>query len=406
MKKDNIHRRDFLKYVLAATAGLGLAGLNSIYSKSADGEPSLPVYLPFVVQKFYSPSLIGRVVHIHAPTVTNWNFDYDQYFGETQSADTIGVNQGVVDAIIDRGVTGLLGLSPGEIVKAWKQLIPDYSHGKQVAIKANFNNSFNCGNTTTDVNSIAQPINAIVRGLKLCGVRDQDIVVFDAIRAFPDRVFNELIYKNIQIHDKGCRGYPSTWNSSDPDALVQFSPPSGSISAVRVTDTLINANYLINLPLMKGHPIAGVTLSFKNHFGSVNNPSGMHEHVSTSYSQISQYNALVDLYSNPHIRDKTVLTIADGIYGSRKYQNTPPEPWKTFNDRSPCSLLFSTDPIAIDCVMHDLLKAERGLSQPGTSDSYLKLSAGVGLGIYESGNPWGMPYGSGYSLIDYERIEM
>jgi hypothetical protein len=406
MKTANIHRREFLKYMLAASVGIGLAGLNSKSSKSAESDPTAPLFLPFVVHKGNQPGLVGRVLHIHAPAATNWRFDYTQYYGQTQDVNLPGVNQDVVDAMIDRGVSGLLGLNPDQITNAWRQLIPDYTHGKMVAIKANLNNSFGCGSNSGSIDAIAQPINAVVRGLKSMGVRDQDIVVFDAIRSFPDRVFNELHYKNIQIHDNGCRGYPSTWNSSDPDAFIQFSPPSGGLPAVRLSDTMINADYLINMPIMKGHPIAGVTLSFKNHFGTVNNPGGMHNHVATSYSDINTYNALVDLYSNPHIQGKTVLTISDSIYGSREYQNTPPQPWNTFSGQPPCSLLFSTDPVAIDCVMHDLLKAERGSAQPNTSDCYLKLAGSSGIGVFESGDPWRTPYGSGYDLIDYQRINM
>jgi uncharacterized protein (DUF362 family) len=46
-----------------------------------------------------------------------------------------------------------------------------------------------------------------------------------------------------------------------------------------VTDVLRNAT-LINMPIMKGgHPIAGVTLGFKNHFGTIDNPGGLHTYI-------------------------------------------------------------------------------------------------------------------------------
>ena len=175
MTKNFIKRRDFLKYVSATAAGIGLAGLENRYSKSAERDPIVPVYLPYLIRKSEPQNLIGRVVHIHAPNVTNWLFDYEQYFGKTQTSDTPGVNQAVVDAMIDRGVTGLLGLSSGEIVTAWNQLIPGYTYGKKVAIKVNFNNAYDCGTNTTKLNTIAQPINSVLRGLKMRGVRDQDI---------------------------------------------------------------------------------------------------------------------------------------------------------------------------------------------------------------------------------------
>ncbi len=405
-----ITRRGFLKSLLA----YGLGSAASLFSRSAGSsaspplspDPPSPVYLPMVANRALKNGAQGHVVHMHAPAVTNWYFYTDQYYGRTQAPGVPGVSQPVVDAMLDRGLCELLGLPTGSVGEAWRRLTPDYVPGDRVAIKVNLNNSFTCSTTTTAVDAIAQPVNSVVRGLLQRGVREGDIIVYDAIRYFSDRVYNELINKGVQIHDEGCRGYPATFNSSDPDAVVQFFPPSGSLSTVRLCDALIGAKYLINMPILKGHPLAGVTLGFKNHFGSTNNPAGMHDHVSTSYQLIDQYDALVDLFANPHIRYKTVLTVADGIYGSRRYQNTPPQTWDTFGGASPCSLFLSTDPVAIDCVMHDLLKEERGSSQPGVSNSYLELAANAGMGVYERGYPWQMPYGSGYQKIVYQRIAM
>jgi hypothetical protein len=56
--------------------------------------------------------------------------------------------------------------------------------------------------------------------------------------------------------------------------------------------------------------------------------------------------------------------------------------------------------------MHDLLKAERGASQPATSNAYLPLAESAGLGIYEAGNPWQTPYGTGYTKLSYLRYEL
>lgn len=408
MTKDTRFTRSvFLKYLFTTAAGLGLAQLGTAQArKQQQGTASL-LYLPLVMQGSGEPTLRGRVIHMHAPNVTNWDFNSSLYYGRTQSPGVVGVNQGVVDAMVDRGVTELVGMPLSAVVEAWKALLPNYTAGQVVAIKVNLNNSFSCATSGAAADAIAQPINAVVRGLKLRGVRYQDIVVYDAIRAFPDRVYQELTDQNIQIHDSsGCHGSMTTFNSSDPHAVIQFYPPSGSLDTTRVSDSLINAAYLINMPIMKGHSLAGVTLGFKNHFGTTNDPGHMHDYVSTSYRQIDVYDALVDLYSNPHIRDKTVLTIGDGIYGSRQTQGSSPTPWATFGNQAPCSLFFSADPVAVDCVMHDLLKAERTSAQPGTSNSYLNLAANAGLGLFESGDPWQLPYGAGYSKISYKRIEL
>jgi hypothetical protein len=55
--------------------------------------------------------------------------------------------------------------------------------------------------------------------------------------------------------------------------------------------------------------------------------------------------------------------------------------------------------------MHDLLKAERSAAQPATSNAYLRLAESAGLGIYETGNPWQLPYGNGYTKITYLRCD-
>ena len=55
--------------------------------------------------------------------------------------------------------------------------------------------------------------------------------------------------------------------------------------------------------------------------------------------------------------------------------------------------------------MHDLLKAERGAAQPVTSNAYLRLAESAGLGIYETGNPWQLLYGTGYAKITYLRYD-
>jgi len=404
-KHFHLNRRQFLKTLLGVAAGLGLARLRSSPAVTQE-DPLAKAYLPLVAH-FLPPTMLhGRVVHVHAPSATNWDFDSAQYYGRTQAPGVVGVSQIVVDTMVDQGVTRLLGLQASAVAEAWRLLTPDYTPGTSIAIKINLNNSPNCSSATSAIDAIAQPVNAVVRGLILRGVREQDIVIYDAIRRFPDRIYNELAYKGVQIHDAGCRGHATTWTSSDANATVRFFPPSGSQPNVRLSDSLINAAYLINMPIMKAHPLAGVTLGFKNHFGSTNNPSGMHNYVSTSYANIAQYNALVDLYSNPHIRDKTVLTIGDGIYGSRENVNSPPQRWTTFNNQSPCSLFFATDPVAIDCVMHDLLKAERGSAQPVTSNYYLPLAESAGLGVFESGDPWQTPHGSGYAKLIYKKIEI
>lgn len=109
------------------------------------------------------------------------------------------------------------------------------------------------------------------------------------------------------------------------------------------------------------------------------------------------YSPLVTLNSNTNIQDKTVLTVGDGLFGSANI-DWAPEPWSTFGGKSPNSLFFSTDRVAVDTVMADTFRAQFGLDE--RAYDYMQLAHNAGLGQYHSIRSG--PYPSGY----YVKIEV
>ena len=338
-----------------------------------------------------------RVVHTHSNDATYWDYATGWY-GDY-------VNQAVVDEMTDRGVMALTNTAT--LADAWGALIPAYTAGQKVAIKINLNNA-DCGDSDQVIDALPQPINSVIRGLKAIGVSESDIWVYDVTNGWhngemPARLVNKVtaLYPNVQFHsnESGCStalGYSAT-------EKIHFNVPSGkpAISDRPICNALVNASYLINMPIMKKHGMAGVTLGFKNHFGSFDHCDYVHWSVDLGDGEyVSTYNGLVDIYNNPHFKNKTVLTIGDGLYGARinNYDEVP-SPWPTFGDKSPNSLFFSIDPVAIDCVMYDFLDAEGGV--PAGSDDYLNLANASGLGTFEH---WDGAHQ--YHTIDYQRIEV
>lgn len=385
MKNNKLTRRDFIKKAAFAGAGLAVGGgLLTRLDALAQGPK---IYLPLI---FKAPSPSKRVVHVHDSDATYWDFG-GNYYGNY-------VSQDVVNNMVDQGVMTLTGI--GSVNQAWQSLIPDYALGKAIAIKANLNNAFQCDDSDTDIDALIHLVNAIVRGLKQTGVAEGDIWVYEAVRRIPDRFANGCLYSGVQFFG-GC-STKAGFDSSDPNAYVTFTPPSGVPvpPTTKITDVLIGATYLINMPIMKKHSLAGMSLSFKNHFGTINNPDGSHSYIDLSGSYFNKYSPFVDIYKNPHIKDKTILTVGDGLFGCIHYHDSPPARWITFSNQAPNSLFFATDPVAIDCVMCDFLTAEAGI--PSGSDYYLQLAAAAGLGAFERGNPWG----SGYNIIDYVKLEL
>jgi uncharacterized protein (DUF362 family) len=196
---------------------------------------------------------------------------------------------------------------------------------------------------------------------------------------------------------------------------VVFTDPDGYLSDRWLPDLLAKASYLINLPIMKYHGIHPVSLGFKNHFGSLYNivrggVDNLHEYINPKGSHYhSAYSPLVDLNSNIHIRDKTILIIGDALFGSRDGATQVPVPWKTFNRGAPNSLIMGTDPVAVDCVMVDLVNAEKNMGMKGAYD-YLYCAQDAGLGMCEGdkgssgGKPWAEDPSTGYSTIDLIRL--
>jgi uncharacterized protein (DUF362 family) len=333
-----------------------------------------------------------KVVHVYSPQATGWDFSTGWY-GDY-------VDQSVVYEMMDRGLMELTGRTSR--AAAWQALIPDYLPGQRVAIKVNLNNARSEGDSDNIIDALVELVNAVIGGLKDIGVAESYIWVYDAIRYIPDRFRSGCAFPGVQFSGTNInsQGFSST-------ERVTFAPPSGSPSLAdqRISNVLVNADYLINMPVMKKHCCAWVTLSFKNHFGSIENCAALHDYT-FPYESIytSGYNPMVDIYKNPHFVGKTVLTIGDGLYGSRDHQESKPEPWVTFGNQAPNSLFFSKDLVAIDSVMYDFLEAEVGVQEGG--DDYLVLAAQEGLGVFEHRASGASGPDEWYSQLDYVYLDL
>lgn len=141
---------------------------------------------------------------------------------------------------------------------------------------------------------------------------------------------------------------------------------------------LEKSDKIINIPVLKDHGIAGVTLCLKNFFGAIHNPNKYHLNAGDPY--------VADLYSHPLIRDKVKLTIIDGITG--QYEGGPPPmPQWQWNFGG---LIIGSDPVAADRAGLDIIEAKRremgikSLKEAGRYPEYLRTAEKLGLGIFRN----------------------
>jgi len=333
----------------------------------------------------HSPIGVGnpRVVSVHDDAVSNWTGqqDYWNY-----------VSQTVVDSMMNQAVLAMTGTST--IGAAWNDILPDYSSGKTIAIKVNYNNGGAWG--ALRLNSLPQPVIALLKQLTQFGFSESEIFVYDTSRPIsgsPGSIHYffrnqlETQFPGVNIVDLSTAG---RWSSN---TFCTYSTIDGTV-CTRYAALLEEVDYLINVPIMRAHGYSGVTFGFKNHYGSIEtiNFGGgvepLHDGIRQSHDGYSATGVpLVELNSLPPIRDKTVLVVGDGIYSNTVANTEPP-------NISPEVIFMSKDPVALDSVMFDYFHTLS--TRQIWHQNYLHLAAQAGLGVHEH-----YPY----SQIDYVEME-
>ena len=246
-----------------------------------------------------------------------------------------------IRAMMRQGMAALTGSN--DWAEAWRVF---FEPGDVVGIKVNPVGA-------PHVISCAEVIHQIVDGLKSAGLKPQDIVVYDRYRReflgagfhkmLPDGVRHSAAVDHFEMVQLDIDGY-------DPDhylemALVTPGQDAASLAARRsyVAKFLTReVNKLINLPVLKDHQSAGVTLALKNlSHGLVNNV--WRSHATPTLNACGAFiPAVVNL---PVIRQKTVLHIMDGI--KALYHGGPGTGDGRFVWEHK-TLYFATDPVALD----------------------------------------------------------
>lgn len=224
-------------------------------------------------------------------------------------------------------------------------------------------------------------VKALLRQLTaIVGVAQDDIMIYDASRPIPNWFYERISpeFPNVYFIDAegGATGREKVVASSEKIYFVD-----GTIKTLPTC--VIEADYIINMPLLKMHPINnGVTLSGKNLFGTWIEPvEDIHDYH--EFGQVMGNPApQVDLLAHEKIGGKTLLYIGDGTYGTLKDHKTIAK-FQTypFNNDWSNSLFFSQDPVAIDSVMFDFLNTEANPIEG--SQNYLHQAAEPPASTYD-----------------------
>lgn len=342
----------------------------------------------------------GRVVWHYNPEATDENCP--NTFGKAYFMDTY-TNQTEVDKMLNASMQELTGKAT--VKEAWEAVFnyhnkqrgkgeTGYQAGEKIFIKVNRTSSWGGNFSNTDLarnnnNNYAicetapQVVTSVLRHLvNEVGVAEADIMVGDPMKhlykddydkwhgEFPGVKYFDISKSNlgrtrvvksttavIDYSDRGEVLREGDWNSALTGNPIQ-------------TDNFYTMfeemEYLINLPTLKAHVHAGITMFAKNHFGSQTRDDAKHLHgglISMGNDPLrntyGQYRVQVDLMGHELTGKKNLIYIMDALYSS-EHEIEKPVKWEKapWNNDWTSSLFVSLDPVAIESVGFDFLRYE------------------------------------------------
>jgi len=381
-----------------------------------------PANEPFGIGKGIFP---GRVVWVHNPEATNENC-VSNAFGHAWFAEENN-NQNVIDQMLSDALQNISGQADDS--SAWEAIFKyhnrargkgkvAYSSGEKIFIKINATSSWS-GNINPDDLSIVKNkwygisetsphlILALLRQLvNVVGVAQQDIYIGDPIHhiykhcydlwhpEFPD--IHYLDHNGWADREKVIPSETAIVKYSDRGTVLREGTWSDATAGAPVTEDHLytifeEAEYLLNVPTLKAHKHAGITLFAKNHFGSQTRNDAKHLHNGLVAPEKDNprrqgyglYRVQVDLLGYGLLGGKTLIYLLDALWTS-DYEIKKPVKWmmEPFNNDWTSSLFVSFDPVAIESVAFDFLRSEftvaRGLNtypQMEGVDDYLHQAA-------------------------------
>jgi hypothetical protein len=357
--------------VLIAPLCIFLTFSTASYAQNYSGETNYPFSYkanePIGKAKGIYP---GRVTWIRDVNATPWNGKTGRWW------DQGNINENVLRQMYARSLNALTGASSNK--EAWDDLFKYYNKthgrgnrgwkpGELIAIKINLNNTYFANDSDNDIDQSPQATRALLQQLTMAGIDQKDIMVYDAsigwkARALPDRIYYPLHKEFPDVRWMDAKGSPGRENANWVKDAITFTSPEVELGN-DLPKAVVDAAYLINIALLKGHEITGVTLCAKNHFGSVKFPFKDHnKYVSQMKGKPGDYSAYVDLMGSPNLGGKTILYIVDGLYGMQTNVGAPKnnrDRWhRLFNGEWSASYFMSQDPVAIESVCLDFLWSE------------------------------------------------
>lgn len=218
-----------------------------------------------------------------------------------------------------------------------------------------------------NLSSSKEMVFAVAEGLKLAGVKENNIIIWE-------RSNRELERGGFEINSssKGVRCFGTDSLDQPFESKIEFSDSIGSLFSNIIANLCTT---IINIGILKDHDLSGVCAGMKNFYGAIHNPNKYHDNNCNPY--------ISDLCNHRYIKDKLKLTVIDAIVC--QYQGGPAYNARWCSDIN--SIITGFDMVAVDRVAHDIIEKERkknglpSLKEDKRYPAYIETAEKLGLGI-------------------------
>lgn len=332
------------------------------------------VELPLTRRQFIKSTAAGAAAVYMAPSLTWSSINTKSRVVSISHTNMIKADERIDSTIARQCVDHALLILTGkqDLRDAWRQIFPKLKTEDTIGLKVNAL-SRKCPTHPEISYAIA---NSLIESLE---VNPNNIIIWD-------RTTSELVTAKYTPNetDKGIRCFGTVESFSvarwlfnqkqDESSGIGYDDKEiiavGNNTTSRLSRVLTQkCTYLINVPVLKNHSKAGVTLSLKNHYGTIDNPRDCHGNYCDPYT--AKINAA------PQIRDKTKLVVCDAAYGVYKGGPLAAPQWMQK------SVLAAVDPVALDTVGMQIINNQRkqnGLESITGMAVHLNTAEAFGLG--------------------------
>ena len=243
----------------------------------------------------------------------------------------------------------------GSARDAWMKIFPDLKSSDVIGFKVNCINR----HLSSHPEVVLQLVDSLVSSLD---INPNNIIIWD-------RTARELARAGYTLNKSG-EGVRAMGTQEDvgydEDRLIEVNTGE-TVKPSKILSQM--CDYLVNVPVLKDHERSGVTISMKNHYGSIDNPRSCHPGNCDPY--------IANINRDPLVKDKTKLIFCDAIHGI--YDGGPGgTPQFVQNE-----LMAGFDPVALDYVCLNIIEKKRnenGLHYIQDMARFIQTGADLGLG--------------------------